>query len=198
MNKAIFLDRDGVINELFYDTGNGLAETPLVPSQVKLVFGISELIKEAKKLDYLTVIISNQPGVALAKTNEEKFKEVCNEIDKRLEEQGAKLDYHYYCMHHPFAKVEKYLKICNCRKPGIEMFKQASKEHDINLSSSWMIGDGVNDIISGKKAGCKTILLANIEAAENLRILEDQLGEIKPDYIVKKLPKIIEIIKLKS
>ncbi|MDO8512477.1 MAG: HAD hydrolase-like protein, partial [bacterium] len=76
----------------------------------------------------------------------------------------------------------------------IGLFLQASKDHGIDLASSWMIGDGVTDVLAGKKAGCKTILLANIDATENLRIIEQQLKNNAPDYIIKKLPEAVDLI----
>lgn len=194
MNKAIFLDRDGVINELYYDKEQGVIETPLVPQKVKLVFGITDLLKAVQKLGYLVIIVSNQPNLALKKTNQENFDLVVKRIMNLLKKEGIFVDGQYYCLHHPFAKIFKYKKKCSCRKPGIDLFLQAARDYQIDLQSSWMIGDGVSDVIAGKRAGCRTILLANIEAMENLSIIEEQLKGIKPDFIIKKLPEAIKII----
>lgn len=194
MKRAIFLDRDGIINELCYDQEKGIIEGPLVPQQVRLVFGITKLLKSIKKLGYLLIIISNQPNLALKKINKENFNLVSGRIINLLKKEDVLIDGQYYCLHHPFAKVAEYRKKCECRKPGIGLFLQAIKEFKIDVESSWMIGDGVMDIIAGKKAGCKTILLANIESSDNLSILEKQLKGIKPDFVIKKLPEAIKII----
>lgn len=195
MKKAVFFDRDGVINELVYDPEHGVVDSPMVPTEVKLVYGIEKLIKGIKDMGFMIIICSNQPIVALGKTTLKNFEAINEAIKKQLKAKGAILDYEYYCMHHPFAKIKKYKLDCKCRKPKIDLLLRAAKDHDIDLKNSWMIGDGVDDVIAGKKAGCKTILLANINSTENLRIIEKQLGKIKPDFIIKKLPEAIEIIK---
>ncbi|MBI2476197.1 MAG: HAD-IIIA family hydrolase [Candidatus Taylorbacteria bacterium] len=193
--RAIFLDRDGIINELRYDPEYGVIESPLNTAQVRLVFGIVPLLKWAKKLGYLLIIISNQPNLALAKTSEANFARISRKIKGLLKKEAVTIDAEYYCFHHPFAKVKKFRKKCDCRKPGVGLFLEAAKEHDIDLNSSWTIGDGVADVLAGKAAGCKTMLLANIDAAENLRIIERQLGDIKPDFIIKKLTDAVPLIK---
>lgn len=195
MNKAVFLDRDGIINELYYDKELGIIESPLVSQQVKLVFGITQLLQAMHKLGYLAIIVSNQPNIALKKTSQKNFDLVSQKIISLLEEEGALIDGQYYCFHHPYAKIRKYKKKCQCRKPGIDLFLKAAKDQQIDLKSSWVIGDGVDDIKAGKNAGCKTILLANINSTENLRIIEKQLGSIKPDFIIKKLTDAIKIFK---
>lgn len=194
MKKTIFLDRDGIINELVYFPQAGIVDTPVNTNQVKLVFGIGELIRKAGKLGYLVIVISNQPAIGLHKISQKQFDLVDEKIRNLLLNKNLGLNAFYYCFHHPFAKLEKYKKICECRKPKIALFKKAAKEFNIDLSQSWMVGDGVDDIKAGKGAGCKTILLANINSTENLRIIEEQLGKIKPDFIIKKLPEALSII----
>lgn len=190
----MFLDRDGIINELYYDPEYGVIESPLNTAQIRLVFGIVPLLKRVEQLGYLLVIISNQPNLALGKTSEANFKRISRKIIGLLKKEGISIDGAYYCFHHPFAKVKKFRKKCDCRKPDTALFLEAAREHDIDLNASWMIGDGVSDVISGKKAGCKTILLANIDATENLRIIEKQLKNTMPDHIIKKLTDAIAII----
>lgn len=195
MKSAIFFDRDGVINEHVYDKEHGTVDSPLNPSQVRLVYGAHQLIKGVRGMGFVTIICSNQPAVGLGKITLKNFQAVTDKIQSLLKNKGATLDYQYYCMHHPFAKLKKYRVECECRKPKPGLLLKAAKEHNIDPSRSWMIGDGVNDVIAGKVAGCKTILLANIESLENLRIIEQQLGKIKPDFIIKKLPEALEIIR---
>lgn len=197
MKKAIFLDRDGIINELVYFPQAGIVDTPVNTNQVKLVFGIDELIRKAGKLGYLVIVISSQPAIGLNKISQKQFDLVDEKIRNLLLNKNLGLNAFYYCFHHPFAKLEKYKKICDCRKPKITLFKKAAKEFNIDLSQSWMVGDGVDDIKAGKGAGCKTILLANINSTENLRIIEKQLGKIKPDFIVKNLIDAANILKEK-
>lgn len=194
MKKAVFLDRDGVINELVYFPGMGIIDTPIKATQVKLVFGIDKLILHAKKAGFLVIIISNQPAICLGKLTIKDFNLVNKKIMALLLKKEVLLTDTFYCFHHPFAKLQKYQKKCSCHKPKIGLFKKASKKYNIDLSKSWMIGDGVDDVKAGKKAGCKTILMANINSCENLRIIERQLGNIKSDFLIKKLPEAIEIL----
>lgn len=198
MKQAVFFDRDGIINELVYEPQTGTIDSPLTNKQVTLIHGISELIKKIRKLRFTIIVCSNQPSVGLGKTSLKNFQAVTGKILSLLKKGGATLDYQYYCMHHPFAKIAKYRIKCNCRKPNAGLLLEAASEHNINLKNSWIIGDGVDDVIAGQKAGCKTILLANITSSENLRIVERQLGDILPDFIIKKLPDALEIIKKNS
>lgn len=193
MNKAFFIDRDGIIVEMVYDLG--AITTPLKPEDVSLVYGISELLRFTKKMGFLNILVSNQPNIGLKRISEQKFWAVQKKIAQELEKEGVVLDGEYYCLHHPYAKIKKYAINCDCRKPKPGLLLQAAKEHDIDLQASWMIGDGASDVIAGEKAGCKTILLANVLEAEYLRVLESNLQGVKPDYLIKKLPEAIEILK---
>jgi len=192
--KAIFLDRDGVIVKMHYDRNLGIIDTPLSVKQVEFVSGIFELLHFAKSLGYLLIIVSNQPGVGIKKISLKRHREMKDCITLALQKKGITLDGQYYCMHHPYASIPKYRKECTCRKPKIGLFLQAAKDLNINLKKSWMIGDGIHDIVTGNKAGCKTILVGNIIEAEYLRILEEKLGNIKPTYLVKSLGEIKKIL----
>ncbi len=195
MTKAAFYDRDGIIIKMVYDLENGLIETASAIDQITFVPGIINLLKHTASLGYKNIIISNQAGIGIKKISEEKFNSISDEMLERLRKQGAIIDAQYYCFHHPYATIEKYKKKCDCRKPKPGLLHQAAKEHEIDLKKSWMIGDSVNDVLAGEKAGCKTILLANLYESEYLHILEEKLQGTKPDYLIKKLKDAISIIK---
>lgn len=188
--KAVFLDRDGVIIKMYYDRNFGTIDTPLSIKQITFVPGIFELLHLAKKLGYLLILISNQPGVGIKKISLKAHNEMKDYITKSLRREGITLDGQYYCMHHPYASISKYRKECTCRKPKIGLLIQASKDFNIDLKKSWVIGDGVYDIIAGCRVGCKTILVGNLIEAEYLRILEEKLGNIKPTSLVKNIKEI--------
>src|SRR5258708_5350207 len=101
--KALFLDRDGVVIKMHYDLDFGTIETPLSIKQVEFVPGIFDLLKHAKKLGYLILLISNQPGVGIKKMSLKRFEEIKDYITKMLQEKRTPLDGQYYCMHHPHA-----------------------------------------------------------------------------------------------
>lgn len=194
MNKAFFLDRDGVIIQMVYDLESGYIHTVLNPNQVQFVPGVFELLKETKRLGYKNIVISNQPNIGLKRISRDNFEKVKRKINQELEKQSLTLDGEYYCFHHPFADTKEYRIKCNCRKPDPGLILKAAKEHNVDLKQSFMIGDGVNDVIAGYRAGCKTILIANLLEAEYLRLLEKNLHGIKPDFIVKNLKEVKRIV----
>lgn len=172
---------------MVFDIENGSVYTALHSNQVELVHGIIPLIKTAKKLGYKIIVISNQPNIGLKRISQENFEKVHQKMEQVLKKNGVSFDAYYYCFHHPFAKIKSFRKKCDCRKPKPGLFYKAAKEHSIDLTKSWMIGDGVADIIAGYSAGVKTILLANIAESEYLRILSAQLKNIQPTHVVKNL-----------
>lgn len=139
MNKSLILDRDGVINidkKYVYKT-----------KDLEFVDGIEDLIHEAKLKNYIVICITNQSGIARGFFSEEEFHIFMRELNKRLLNKiGFALDAYYYCPHHPNAKIEKYKKICDCRKPKIGMFKKILENFNIDLANSVFIGDKLSDI----------------------------------------------------
>jgi D-glycero-D-manno-heptose 1,7-bisphosphate phosphatase len=183
--SALFFDRDGILNEMVYDSNHGIFDSPLIPEQVKIKNGAVELVRGAKALGYKIIIVTNQPGIAkgtLTFSNLEK-------INKKIIESIGKdfIDDLIICPHHPKGLLDidsEYITECDCRKPKPGMIIQAASKHRINLSNSWMIGDGITDIQAGKSAGCKTMLIANIKI-EHLQKFNE--FEIFPDLIVPTL-----------
>jgi len=185
-NKAIFLDRDGVINEVVYHKEMGIVDSPFTIEQFKILPEVCKAINRFHDQGFKVILISNQPGIAKNHYDKIVFEKIKEKMKNELSKEGAKLDAEYYCFHHPEAKIEKYKKICACRKPKPGMIMQAVKDHFIDLSKSWMIGDGINDIQAGLKAGCKTILIGRMKC-DLCKILEDE--GIKPDFIAANLYK---------
>jgi len=155
--KAIFSDRDGVINrELPHLTT--IEEFEMLPE-------VPEAIKKINQSEYLAIVITNQPVIAKGFVTESQLNKIHKKMETLLGEKHAYIDGLYYCPHHPEKGFEgeiKELKIqCNCRKPEAGMLHQAAKDFNIDLKNSWMIGDRDADILAGKKAGCKTVMLPN-------------------------------------
>ncbi len=155
--KAIFLDRDGTINKYV-----GFLRDI---NQFELIDGVTEAIKKINHSDYLCIVITNQPVIARGEVTLEELDEIHNKMQTLLGNDGAYIDALYYCPHHPdkgFAGERIEYKInCDCRKPKPGLILQAAKEYNIDLSESWMIGDGKNDVQCGINAGCKTGLIGN-------------------------------------
>jgi D-glycero-D-manno-heptose 1,7-bisphosphate phosphatase len=189
MKNAIFLDRDGVINELYYDDNQGVIDSPFHPNQLELFPKVPDAINTLHSLGYKVILISNQPGIAKKHFTEKTFKTIKQKLKTLLKKDDAYLDDEYYCLHHPESKIEKYKKNCNCRKPKPGMIKQAAKKHNINLSNSWMIGDSAVDIEAGSAAGCKTIFVGK----KKCYIWEKM--QVEPDHIVPDLYQASKLIK---
>ena len=164
--KAIFLDRDGTINKYV-----GYLRTP---EQFELLEGVGEAIRKINLSGYLAIVVTNQPVIARGEVTVDGLQEIHNKMETMLGKEGAYLDGVYYCPHHPdkgFAgEVEELKIVCECRKPKAGLLLQAAKDFNIDLSESWMIGDSENDVLAGKKAGCKTAFLGNGKFGQDISI----------------------------
>lgn len=160
--KAIFLDRDGTINEYVGFLRN-IEEFRLLP-------GVTDAIKKINESGYLAIVVTNQPVIARGEVTREELEEIHHKMETLLGMDGAYVDAIYYCPHHPHKGYEgevPELKIdCKCRKPKPGMLLQAAKDFNIDLSASYMIGDGENDMLAGIQAGCKVIGIGNVEGYE--------------------------------
>lgn len=143
--RAIFLDRDGVIN-----VDNGYVS---VVDDFEFIEGVIEALQKLKEKGYLLVIITNQSGIARGYFSEEQFNTLTEWMDWSLADRGVDLDGIYYCPHHAKHGIGEYKIDCDCRKPKAGMINEAVKELDIDLSQSILIGDKVSDIQAGIAAG---------------------------------------------
>jgi len=160
--KAIFLDRDGVVNELVYFSERGIIDSPFTANQFQLCPGVPQAIRRFQNAGYKVIIASNQPGIAKRHMTLNNFKKIGETMKARLAEADVFLDGEYYCLHHPEAKIEKYRIVCDCRKPKPGLILKAAKEKNIDISQSWFIGDNLTDIEAGKNAGCHTLLIGKM------------------------------------
>ena len=153
--KAIFLDRDGTINK-YVGFLRKEGEFELLP-------GVTEAVKKINESGYLAIVVTNQPVIARGEVTYSQLENIHNKMETLLGKEGAYLDGIYFCPHHPHSGYEgevKELKIeCDCRKPKPGMLLKAAEDLNIDLSQSYMVGDGENDIKAGKAAECKTVLL---------------------------------------
>lgn len=191
MNKAVFLDRDGVINEMVYHEELGIVDSPFTPEQLTLFPSAGEAIRQLNEAGYKVFLVSNQPGIAKGHLSWQTFENIKQKMNRELAEQGAQLDGEYYCLHHPEARVASLRTSCACRKPEPGLLLQAACEQDIDLSQSCMIGDGLTDIKAGKQAGCKTILVGRMKC-ELCRLMDEE--DTRPDAIVSNLQEAVAAI----
>jgi len=189
--RAIFLDRDGVINELIYHQEQGIIDSPFTIEQFRLLPGVSQAIKKLREKDYKVVLVSNQPGIAKGSMSQETFDKIRGKMREELAEDGASLDGEYYCFHHPEAKVQRLKVNCECRKPKPRMLLKAAQDMDIDLSQSWMVGDGLTDIKTGKSAKTRTILLGRMKC-QLCHLMDEE--DARPDTIVANLEEAAQFI----
>ena len=145
MNKAVFLDRDGVINKERKDYVKTIDE-------LEIFENISKCIQELKENNYLVIVITNQSAINRGLTSIQNINKIHDTIQQYLLKFNTKIDAFYFCPHRPDEN-------CLCRKPNSGLIIQASNDFNIDLKSSWMIGDNDSDILAGKNAGCHTIKL---------------------------------------
>jgi len=182
--KAVFFDRDGVINEeinLLYK-----------PKQLKLIKGAAEAIKRLNNSEYLVIVITNQPVVARGLCTEEDIREIHKKLETLLGENGAFIDRIYYCPHHPdkgYPNENKKYKIeCECRKPNIGMLLKAEKEFNIGEKLSFIIGDSTTDIQTGINYGIQTILVKT-----GYKGLDKKFSVI-PNYVFQDLKEAVDFL----
>ncbi|MBR2045056.1 MAG: D-glycero-beta-D-manno-heptose 1,7-bisphosphate 7-phosphatase [Agathobacter sp.] len=157
--KAIFLDRDGVLNKYVGFLRN--------INEFALIEGVTEAVKKINESGYLAIVVTNQPVIARGEVTYDELQEIHNKMETLLGKEGAYLDGIYFCPHHPHKGYEgeiPELKFdCECRKPKPGMLVKAAEDFNIDLAQSWMIGDSVNDVEAGKAAGCKTAFIGEGE-----------------------------------
>jgi D-glycero-D-manno-heptose 1,7-bisphosphate phosphatase len=151
VKPAVFVDRDGtVIEEVGYL--NRLDRVAFFPWTV-------DAIRVLNDAGFLVVLVTNQAGVARGYFEESLVRAAHDLIDQRVREGGARIDAYYYCPHHPDAAVDAYRQACDCRKPRPGMLRQASRDLDIDLARSFVVGDRWIDVRMGQAAGAKTVLV---------------------------------------
>lgn len=161
MNRAVFLDRDGVLNALVYRAEEGTHDSPYSLAEFHLLPGVAEAIRLIHRLKMLAVVVSNQPGVAKGKCDGAFLEVLSQELQRQLNAQGAWLDGTYYCLHHPDGAVEELRLMCECRKPRPGLLLKAAQELGVDLQSSYMVGDSAKDMEAASAAGCKGLLVGN-------------------------------------
>lgn len=191
MERAIFLDRDGVVNEMVYYPEHGIIDSPCTAAQFRLLPHVTEAINKFHDEGFKVVIVSNQPGIAKRHFPEATFEEIKDKMHRELAGEGAILDGEFYCLHHPQARVIRLKVDCACRKPKPGLLHQAAETMDIDLSNSWMVGDGLTDIEAGKRAGCRTILMCRMKC-ELCRLMEET--GVRPDFIAADLLEAVRTI----
>ncbi len=173
MNKAFFVDKDGTLVD-----NSGYPE--IIPSDGLLENDVVEGLKYLQKKEYKIILISNQPWIAKGRMSIEEVEQVFQSLILKLSSFGVKIEDYYYCPHQTSDN-------CNCKKPKPQLIKDAANKHNINLNNSFMIGDMEDDILTGKNAGIKTILVLT---GNGRKYKENN----NADYTIKNINEVINII----
>jgi D,D-heptose 1,7-bisphosphate phosphatase len=176
---AVFLDRDGTINE----------EVGYLDSldKLKMIPAAHEAIRLINLSGMKAIVVTNQSGVARGFFTEKFVRQTHEVIQTALLEKKASIDKFYYCPHHPTEGTGIYLPNCNCRKPSPGMLLQAAHDLDIELGSSYMVGDRYRDVETAKKVGVKGILVKTGYGREVLQDVDPDVATAgnKPDFVAE-------------
>jgi D-glycero-D-manno-heptose 1,7-bisphosphate phosphatase len=149
--RAVFIDRDGTLNKDI-----GYASTP---DELILYPWSAEAVRLINESGLLTVVITNQSGIARGMYTEETLHTIHSRMIEELAREGARIDAVYYCPHHPEVGDAQYRVACECRKPRTGMLEQAAREHKVDLAQSFVIGDKASDIKLAENAGARAALV---------------------------------------
>jgi len=190
LNKAVFFDKDGVLNaDISFE--KNYSKEAIYPEA-------SSVISLCKKAGYKTVMVTNQTVISrgILSKNELQKKLVLFQNYLKEFDSSAIFDAVYFCPHHPNASLLEYKVLCECRKPKPGMLLQASRELNIDLSQSFMIGDRVSDITAAHLAGCKSILLkSGMHQKKSIETDLELVEEIIPDYTASNLIELSALLK---
>src|ERR1044072_8370435 len=189
--RAVFIDRDGVINRMVFHSDFGTVDSPSNPDQFELLTGVGSAIAELNRMELLAIVVSNQPGIAKGKFTLALLRAMEKKMIAGIKDAGGKLDAVYNCLHHPEATLAQYRTRCDCRKPEPGLLVKAARELKIDLTGSYMIGDGVTDVMAGRAARV-TPLFANSRKCYNCDSLIEHNSW--PDYIVSDLTEAVTVI----
>lgn len=155
----MFLDRDGVLNDLVVDQVSGEGESPLTFEDVSLMPDASVGAACLSRAGFMLVCVSNQPAAAKGQVSVEQLLAVNARVVSLLEREGVSFAAWCLCLHHPLGVPSRLTRSCSCRKPAPGMLLGAAIALGIDLARSWMVGDTDADIAAGREAGCKTLLI---------------------------------------
>ncbi len=182
---AVFLDRDGTINEQMGYI-NHISRFVLLP-------GVGQAIRKLNDRNIPVIVVTNQSGLARGYFPPALLDEVHAKMKQQLADDGARIDGLYICPHHPEAKEEKYRKTCNCRKPKTGLLEQAALDLDLDLTKSFMVGDRWSDLKCGVKAGATSILALTGYGRGDQQYIGPQ-QEIQPAMVAEDLNAAIDWI----
>jgi D-glycero-D-manno-heptose 1,7-bisphosphate phosphatase len=192
MRAAIFLDRDGVLIED--------ANLLTVAGGIRVLEGVPKALERLRANGFQLIVVSNQAVVARGLATEPEVELINRRIGQLIEQAGGpRINAFYICPHHPNATLPAYRQVCECRKPEPGMLLRAAREHELDLKTSFVVGDRITDIIAGARAGTRTVLVqTGRHAAPPIETAEPLDPSVKPDHVCGSLAQAAEwILKVK-
>lgn len=189
---AVFLDRDGVLNELVVDPLSGAGESPLAVADVRLVAGAAAAASALARRGFALICASNQPAAAKGQVSVQRLLAVHARVLELLEREGVRLDASRLCLHHPDGVLPELSGSCACRKPAPGMLLDAARVLGVDPRISWMVGDTDADIGAGEAAGCQTLLI------EHPTSIHKRQGRLRPDLVAPDLADAVELLRVHS
>jgi D-glycero-D-manno-heptose 1,7-bisphosphate phosphatase len=186
-SAAVFLDRDGVLNELVHDPVAKACESPLRVEDVRLLEGASCAAGLARA-GFVLLCVSNQPAAAKGAVSIQRLVAVHDRVLELLAHEGVCIAASRLCLHHPQGVVPELSGPCHCRKPAAGMLFDLADALQVDLDASWMVGDTDADVAAGRAAGARTVLVETRGSAHK------RAGAIEPDLRVANLPEAVTTI----
>ena len=192
-HPAVFLDRDGVLNEIVFNEDTEQMDSPQRLSEFRPFPEAADALKKIKEKGYYVFIVTNQPGAAKGKSSLKTLYDINTMYAEQLSEQGTDIDGIFMCPHYPkmseYTKEEFLIKTCDCRKPKPGLLLRPRDIYNIDYENSYMIGDSFTDVLAGEAAGVKTIYIGELKCDACKK-----LCDIEPAYIVHNVSEAADII----
>ena len=191
-HKAIFFDRDGVINELYFNDDIEQIDSPLKVEDFKYKQGAVDALLAAQKMGYYIFIVTNQPAAAKGKVSLSGLYDLSTWMVQDLKSKGVMIEAINICPHHPEgsrrSKAQFLIKKCNCRKPEPGLITDLLQVYNIDVSRSYMVGDSYTDMIAGEKAGLRTVFVGEWKCD----LCQRMQGHM-PDYMIKNISELEKV-----
>ncbi len=192
-HPAVFLDRDGVINEIVWNDDIEQLDSPMKTEQFKFLPNAADAVKMFKEKGYYVFVVTNQPGAAKGKTSLATLYDINTYMIDALSKEGAEIDDLFMCPHYPKklpqTKEDFLIKKCSCRKPEPGLIYRAMRKYNIDLARSYMIGDSCSDVVAGSAVGLSTVFIGDLKCD-----LCKKLGDVAPTYVAANILEAAQII----
>ncbi len=186
MDKVVFFDRDGTINEEVHYLHRA--------EELRILSGVPKALCRLRGAGFKLVVVTNQSGVARGYFTCQEVERLHGYLNEQLKKEGAWIDAYYYCPHHPVYGIGIYKRTCRCRKPGTGLFEMAQERFDVDKAHSYMIGDKDLDIQAGRNFGVSSILVGTGYGAAFKKKVEERSCPPFYDYYAETLLEAAEYI----